>query len=160
VEASCEPWPRSCGATTGWLAAGGALDPPDGSAGSDGIVADDGVFDGVGVGMADGVTDADAVGVGGGFGEWAGFVGAIDSTGGGMNVCVAFGVGGAASTEIVPRPDRIPSLAVTVADFVATYDAEADAGVLAGSRDENDEPDTLTVTVTSVRLANRTQPPV
>jgi hypothetical protein len=61
---------------------------------------------------------------------------------------------------MVPRPDRIPSVAVTVADLVATYDADADAGVLAGSREENDEPDTRTVTMTSVRLANRTQPPV
>jgi hypothetical protein len=126
VAATVEPEPRNRGATTGWLAAGGALDPPDGNAGKVGITADEGVFEavgvgvGVGVGVADGVTDAETVGVGGGFGEWVGGVGASDSTGGGMNVRVGLGVGGAASTEIDPRPDRIPSVAVTVADVVAT----------------------------------------
>lgn len=122
MAASCDPRrPASCGATTGWLAAGGTLDPPDGNGGSVGITADDGVCDGDGVGVvAVGVTDAEAVGVGGGFGEWVGVVGASDTTGGGMNVCVAFGVGGGASTEIEPWPDRIPSVAVTVAEWVAT----------------------------------------
>lgn len=110
--------------------------------------------------MCVGVTEAATVGEGGGFGECVGAVGAIDSTGGGMNVCVALGVGGGASTEIVPRPDRSPSVAVTVAEWVATYDADAEAGVLPGIRSENDEPETFTVTVTSVRLANRTHPPV
>ncbi len=153
----CDPAPGSCGATTGWLTTG-ALDPPDGSDGSTGIAADE--CDRVGVGDGVGVADGEVVGVGGGVGEWDGGVGASDSTGDGMSVCVCLGVGGAASTEIVPRPVRTPSVAVTVAPCVATNAADADAGVFAGRRVENEESETFTVTVTSVRFANRTHPPV
>ena len=60
---------------------------------------------------------------------------------------------------MVPRPVRIPSVAVTDAVLAGLTELDADAGVLAGSRSENDVPDTFTVTVTSVRLANRTHPP-
>jgi hypothetical protein len=62
-------------------------------------------------------------------------------------------------TVMLPRPVRTPSVAVTVADFAGLTALDADAGVFAGSRVENDVPDTRTVTVTLVRFANRTQPP-
>lgn len=111
----CEPDPAICGATTGWLASGGALDPLDGNEGSTGIdTAEVGELLGAGVEV-----DVDGVGVGGGFGVWVAGVDGVVVTGGGMNVVTALGVGSGASTVMVPWPVRIPSVAVIVPDFVA-----------------------------------------
>jgi hypothetical protein len=93
-------------------------------------------------------------------------LGVVDCCGGGTTVdLVGVGVATGAlvespdSTSMRPWPLRMPSVAVTLADLFAVYAAEAVAGVRAGSRSLNDEPDTVTETVTSVRLAKRTQPP-
>lgn len=107
-----------------------------------------GVVAGV-LGVADGVAvERGGVGAGGG---------AEDCTGGAGTWVV--GDTGGFSTVIDPWPVRMPSVAVTPADFVAVNVLDADAGVLAGSRSENDEPETLIDTVTSVRFANDTHPP-
>ena len=103
-----------------------------------GVVAAVGADEDVGVGeCAGGETTADFVGVG-----------------------VAAVVEPDDYTVMRPWPVRTPSVAVTFADLFAVYAADADAGVLAGRRSEKDEPDTVTSTVTSVRLAKRTQPPL
>lgn len=158
-----------CGATTGWLAVGGRLvplPPPLCTGGTEGragngkecwvltaagasvdtllgiswVLVGFGVLvfvDEVGVGVVDtGGTTVDRVGVG-----------------------VGVDAGADESTLMKPCPVRTPSVAVTPAVLVAVKLLEAVAGVRAGSRSENDDPDTVTVTETSVRLANRTHPP-
>jgi hypothetical protein len=146
------PDPASCGATTGWLASGGALAPPAGSDGSTGITTVELDCVGVGVGVGDALDGVgEGVGVGGGVGVWLCGVGASDSTGDAYDGVGAGG--GGASTVIEPWPVRMPSVAVAVADLVAVNAADADAGVFAGIRSENDEPEIRTDTVTFVRLA-------